>query len=393
MDMSVGSRLGFGDRVRFAGLEHVVTGFTPAAVRLDRPLDEVPVRELVSSPDFAVMRRGPFSRQDDSLLPGLPTEAVTRALWWERHLLEVLHGPPTPPGGEGSAAGVEHGLASREADKAAELTALGVPGTSARTVRRKRQRFQAEGILGLIDGRALREAAPGARTDPRVLNALLTVLSAHEGGPDRPMEFYRERTLSVLAQERGGDAALMPSRATFYRLLKQLSSRHGSQGDTSRKPSPTSATSARKHGSSRPSIRASWLRRHAAVGPTPSANKSCSRIILALESVRHKARKLDPHREDEGKAAIRLVKEIIRKIPGLRAVTYDTALRGVHRAPLIADGLIVFTPSTTGSNHTLSRNTRTRTAPATDTISTWRQAVSANATSPSTGKLTTLRSP
>ncbi|NED11810.1 hypothetical protein G3I33_09930 [Streptomyces sp. SID9124] len=75
-----------------------------------------------------------------------------------------------------------------------------------------------------------------------------------------------------------------------------------------------------------------------------TANSPHSRIILALESVRHKARKHDPHREDEGKAAVRIVK----KIPGLRAVTYDTALRGVHRAPLIAEGLVVFTPRHNG---------------------------------------------
>ncbi len=36
------------------------------------------------------------------------------------------------------------------------------------------------------------------------------------------------------------------------------------------------------------------------------------------------------------------------KAPGLRAFTYDTALRGVHRAPLIAEGLVVFTPQHNG---------------------------------------------
>lgn len=29
------------------------------------------------------------------------------------------------------------------------------------------------------------------------------------------------------------------------------------------------------------------------------------------------------------------------KAPGIRAFTYDTALRGAHRAPLIADGIVV----------------------------------------------------
>lgn len=79
-----------------------------------------------------------------------------------------------------------------------------------------------------------------------------------------------------------------------------------------------------------------------------TANSPHSRVILCLESVRHKARQHDPHREDEGKAMVRLVKHIKQKVSGVHAFTYDTALRGVHRAPLIAEGLIVFTPQHSG---------------------------------------------
>ncbi|MEU9348019.1 hypothetical protein AB0D74_43170 [Streptomyces sp. NPDC048278] len=69
-----------------------------------------------------------------------------------------------------------------------------------------------------------------------------------------------------------------------------------------------------------------------------------SRVILALEVVRHKSAKRDPEREDEGTAVVRLVRHLMSKAPGIRAFTYDTALRGVHRAPLIAEGIVVFTP-------------------------------------------------
>lgn len=41
---------------------------------------------------------------------------------------------------------------------------------------------------------------------------------------------------------------------------------------------------------------------------------------------------------------MRLVKHIMSKVDNLRAFTYDTALRVVHRAPLIAAGLVVYTP-------------------------------------------------
>lgn len=81
-----------------------------------------------------------------------------------------------------------------------------------------------------------------------------------------------------------------------------------------------------------------------------------SRVILALESVRHKKRHRDPGREDEGTAAVRLVHHLLSKAPGIRAFTYDTALRGVHRAPLIADGIVVFTPQHGGLEpHSLQR--------------------------------------
>ncbi|WP_407838733.1 hypothetical protein ACE1OC_23925 [Streptomyces sp. DSM 116496] len=79
------------------------------------------------------------------------------------------------------------------------------------------------------------------------------------------------------------------------------------------------------------------------------ANTPHSRVILALESVRHKSRKRDPLREDEGTATVRLVKYIMSKVDNLRAFTYDTALRGVHRAPLIAAGLVVYTPHHSGN--------------------------------------------
>lgn len=68
-----------------------------------------------------------------------------------------------------------------------------------------------------------------------------------------------------------------------------------------------------------------------------------SRVILGIDSIRHKSAKRDPLRDDEGTAFIKLTRHILAEAPALRAITYDTALRGVHRAPLIADGLVVFT--------------------------------------------------
>ncbi len=73
------------------------------------------------------------------------------------------------------------------------------------------------------------------------------------------------------------------------------------------------------------------------------ANIPHSRVILGIESVRTKSAELDPERDDEGTAFVELAKSILSRAPRLRAITYDTGLRGVHRAPLIAEGLVVFT--------------------------------------------------
>ncbi|MFE8963016.1 hypothetical protein [Streptomyces iakyrus] len=78
------------------------------------------------------------------------------------------------------------------------------------------------------------------------------------------------------------------------------------------------------------------------------ANRAHSRVILALESIRHRSQEEDPEREAEGGAFVELVKHILTRAPGLRAATYDAALRGAHRAPLIAEGLLVFTPQHSG---------------------------------------------
>jgi hypothetical protein len=70
-----------------------------------------------------------------------------------------------------------------------------------------------------------------------------------------------------------------------------------------------------------------------------------SRVILALESIRHKSVKEDPDRESEGVALVAMAKRILKRARGTKAVTYDAALRGKRRAPLIAEGLVVFHPT------------------------------------------------
>ena len=92
-------------------------------------------------------------------LAGLREDVADDALWWQRHIVEVLTGAdpdaepesaPQPQYDPGA-----RSLTQREEAKAAELAAAGEKVT-ARTVKRKRQRYEAQGLAGLVDWRANR---------------------------------------------------------------------------------------------------------------------------------------------------------------------------------------------------------------------------------------------
>ena len=102
-------------------------------------------------------------------LAGLPPEMVERARWWEDHIIEVVDGTrPDAPAGTPPRPEYDVGrtsLREREQAKAAELSTPDRP-VSASTVRHRRQRWQAEGLPGLVDRRVTRRRSPAGRADP-----------------------------------------------------------------------------------------------------------------------------------------------------------------------------------------------------------------------------------
>jgi hypothetical protein len=160
------------------------------------------------------------------LLNGLPGETVEDAQWWERHVIEVMTGrpPDAPPDARPQAAyhPETRTLGQREQAKAEELAGLGHLGVSARTVRRKRLRYQARGIAGLIDWRADRERPLHGRTDPRVLEALRQAIDEATERSTRTAGYFYWRVAQLLTSRHGADVVPMPSRATFYRLFDRL---------------------------------------------------------------------------------------------------------------------------------------------------------------------------
>jgi len=215
--------------VRFDGRAQTVVGLSGTLVRLathDGHASVVQLAHLLAGEGFEVIggtasRRRPLSA---SALEGLRGDAADSALRWERHIVEVLTGadPEAPPGAPRPGYDpARYSLAQREETKATELAAAGEKVT-ARTVKRKRQRYETQGLAGLIDRRADRTTKASGRTDERVLEALQQAISEQSARSTKSASFYLWRTREILASQYGSDAVPMPARATFYRLFERV---------------------------------------------------------------------------------------------------------------------------------------------------------------------------
>ena len=111
-------------------------------------------------------------------------------------------------------------LAEREQAKAAELSSQGRP-VAASTVKHRRQRWQAEGLPGLVDKRVQRRRSPAGRADPAVAEAMEQAISEATEDSSRTASFIVWRTRQILAER--GQPGLEPSRATMFRLFSRLS--------------------------------------------------------------------------------------------------------------------------------------------------------------------------
>jgi len=217
--------LGIGDRVRAGGRDQVVIGVSGPVIRLADTSGEVAtvsLSQLLSADDFAVLDARPR--------PGMPAvpaagEDMQEALWWQRHIVEVLHGVP-PDAEEGTVPRPEYNpsvfsLTRREQAKAAELTAAGHPVTAS-AIAKRRRRYQERGLVGMIDHRAGRRLPPHGRSDAAVVTAMRRAIDEASDGPTRTAAFVFRRTRQILASSAEGETAKMPPERTLYRIFSRL---------------------------------------------------------------------------------------------------------------------------------------------------------------------------
>jgi putative transposase len=224
------ARLAVGDRVELRGSSYTISAIAAGTVALTAVTGEVvavSTVEFLADPSFTLRAsgRGRAPLPARGVLEGLPADVVERAQWWERHVLEVLTG--APPGSlRGAAPRPEYdplrrSLRQRELAKVEELRAAGEL-VSQTTLGRMRRRYQAEGLLGLVDGRLTREV--GTAVDERVSAAIEKAVADETDRSTGTVTRLRRKVAQILIAEYGLDPAeVMPARTTFYRLVRQIS--------------------------------------------------------------------------------------------------------------------------------------------------------------------------
>lgn len=209
-----------------------VVGISGTAVRLadlQGTVTTVSMAVLAVAADFAVVvRHEPAGLPPLGALEGLAPEVVEVARWWERHIVEVLHGRD-PEAEPGSAPRPQYdparcSLTQRERAKAAELTTAG-HRVSASTIKHRRQRYQVQGVVGLVDHRVDKKISAFGRTDPQVVEAMRAAIKEASDSSSRTAGFALWRTEQILAVEHGPGVVALPARRTLYRLFNKLA--HG----------------------------------------------------------------------------------------------------------------------------------------------------------------------
>ncbi|SFQ27236.1 Mu transposase C-terminal domain-containing protein [Amycolatopsis rubida] len=219
-----------GDEVFAFGETHLVGEIDGVAIRLESVLGGtrvVTLPTLLAAEDFTLVGTDAAvpSLPPLGMLDALPPAAVEAARRWEQHVVEVVTGrAPQAPESAPPRPGFDPEtttLAEREQRKADELSAAGQP-VSTRTLRRMRTRYRAQGLWGLLDQRLLRTRTPYGRADERLVAAIAAAIAAETETSTGTRDRLRKRVRDALDAEHGPGAMVLPSKATFNRLVAAM---------------------------------------------------------------------------------------------------------------------------------------------------------------------------
>lgn len=225
MTVSRPPELRVGDELLVGASAHTVAAVSGQSVVLT-DVNGVELRmtlaELFAASGLGVLSQSRAPLPGAGLLDAVAETVVEQARWWEHHIVEVLVGVP-PEAGPGAVPRPGYDLRmrtlrQREQAKVDELATLG-HAVALRRLQRLRRSYEQHGVWGLVDHRSAPRRSP--RTDQRVLDAIAQAVGEETDRSTGTVDRLRRRVQQILAAEHGPDSVgLMPSRATFYRLVK-----------------------------------------------------------------------------------------------------------------------------------------------------------------------------
>lgn len=227
-----------GQRVLYDGEVYALEGIEGFTVRLRSSKGSLAVlttRELVGAPDFEVLDHDEQEEPnlDTADLNNLPKATKRKAEEMRVHLHEVITGYPF-----GSPNAPDHpepkpdydptltSMRQRIASKASEL------GVSESKLWKLKRRYEESGLYGLIDKRELKAKTVADRLDPRLRAAILQVLDEMTSDSNATYQRILRKAETILEKEKSADQEPvdMPSRATLYRAMKELTTGLGTMG-------------------------------------------------------------------------------------------------------------------------------------------------------------------
>lgn len=96
---------------------------------------------------------------------------------------------------------------------------------TASTVKHRRQRYQSQGVVGLVDHRVDKKTPAFGRADARLVEAMRTAIGEATDASSRTAGYVLWRTEALLIEVHGPGVVAVPSRRSLYRLFGKLA--HG----------------------------------------------------------------------------------------------------------------------------------------------------------------------